>query len=69
MISWVSKAIRIGLHILMRKKMSRSLHYKETFVCFLKEIQQEQPYIILENIDVGEEYGMETSFWRVTESR
>ena len=49
--------------------MSRSLHYKETFVCFLKEIQQEQPYIILENIDVGEEYGMETSFWRVTESR
>ena len=45
-------------------KLYHKSQYKDTFVYYLSEIQQELPDIIMENIDVVEGYGICRSFWR-----
>ena len=38
--------------------LAQALYYQETFVHFLTQIQQEHPDIILEDVNVGEDYGI-----------
>ena len=49
--------------------MDQDSQYQERFVDFLTEIQQECPYIILEDVNVGEDYGIGRSFRRGAEVR
>ena len=49
--------------------LAQAYQYQENFVHYLKEIQQECPDIISENVNVGEDYGIIRLFRRVVEVR
>ena len=49
--------------------LAQASQYQETLVNFLTEIQQERPNIILEDVNVGEDYGIGRSLRRGAEVR
>ena len=49
--------------------MAQDSKYQDTFVHFLTGIQQECPYITMEDVNVGEDYGIGRQFRRGAEVR